>query len=1018
MQTTTCPSLIGREADLEALRDACGESLEGLTRTVIVGGEAGIGKTRLVDEFLRELQSETIVLRGQSIDLDRDAPPYAPIIAALRALALELGDKALLDASGPASDALLMLLPELGDRDEVGDSARRGGADRLYEAVAGTLENVARSRPLVIMIEDLHWADQGTLALLRFLVRVIERARILFVFTFRSDELARGGHLRAWLPEIDRNRRVARLELARLTRRQVRQMATAILGSTPDTRELGVVFQRTDGVPFFIEELISCERFVSVDSLPGTLRDILLARYEILGDATQQILRLLAAGGARVEHELLALVSDASVEDIDSAAREAVYAGVLVVDETSYAFRHALVREAIHDQLLPGERVRFHTRYAQALESSQGASSIDATAISYHWMAAHSVKNAFSASITAMMQARKSYAFSTAARMGERAIELWDQVTDAEELSGRSRVELLAETSYILRNAGESDRAISLIDEAIAESSPAHPELYAKMLRDKASYLANVGHTGSITLLRQALLVLSDQPRSVLRANILGELAARLMLKARFEQAVETADQAYSEALEVDSKPRMSVAANIRGFSRLSLGDIDHGLSDLALAGELATENDSARLRYWVNQSDAMHLLGRFDDAIRIAEEGAERARQRGVERTSGVMLLSNVIGPLFALGQTQRADELLDRALELDPPIGYSAHLQRLKLQSILWSGDTALAERKLRGWRTALSLQFRIDAQSRLGFAAIAGEIALAGNSVREAWKEVSVILDPNHRSFPAYDLPVLTVAARVVATARATGMSLAQGEGATDTTNVDDLEAQLRTALAESSTWPTASAYLAIFNAEFGGPRRTGTDPVLWMLAVTASGVPTASAQLAPYATFRLAEAFANAGDRPSARSWAESAREGAEKIGMGLIVARVLELQRRVGAVKTDSATPGSARTGPTKTGPARTGPARTSSATTAGMKIEGGGIEAQGADAGSIEMLLTKRERQVLDLVAQGLSNRHIAERLFISVKTASVHVSNILRKTGATTRTEAAYVARNSAPEI
>lgn len=984
MRTTTSPSLIGREDDLEALRDALGESLAGSTRTVVIGGEAGIGKTRLVEEFVGALPGEAVVLRGQSVDLDRDAPPYAPIIAPLRALAVEVGEGVLLEASGPARDALLVLLPELGGLEETGDPARRGGADRLYDAVAGTLENVARSRPLVLVIEDLHWADQGTLALLRFLVRVIERSRILFVVTFRSDELGRGSPLRAWLPELDRNRRASRRELTRLNRRQVRQMATAILGTSPDDRELGVVYQRTDGVPFFIEELIGCEGYVNVDSFPETLRDILLARYDILSDSTQCIVRLLAAGGVRVEHELLALVCDETADDIDTAAREAVRASVLVVDGTAYAFRHALVREAIHDQLLPGERVRYHTRYAQALESRQGESGADATAISYHWMAAHSVQNAFSASIVAMAQARKSYAYSTAARMGERAIELWDEVRDAEQLSGRSRVELLAETSYILRNAGESDRAISLIDEAIAGSSPAHPELYARMLRDKASYLANVGQIGSIGLLRQALIVLSDQPRSVLRANILGELAARLMLEARFEQAAETADEAFSEALDVDSRPRMSVAANIRGFSRLSLGDIDNGLADLVLAGELADGNDSARLRFWVNQSDAMHLLGRFDDAVRIAEEGAERARQRGVERTSGVMLMSNVISPLFALGQTQRADELLDRALELDPPIGFSAHLQRLKLQSTLWSGDTTLAERMLRGWRAALSLQLRIDAQSRLGFAAIAGEIALARNNVREAWKEVSVILDPDHRSFPAYDLPLLMITARVVAAARTTGMSLAP-EGpvdpmSLDEPSLDELEARLRDALAESASWPTASAYVAIFNAELGGPQRTGTDPGPWMLAVSAAEVPTAATQLAPYAAFRLAEAFANAGDRASARTWAESARRGAEEIGMGLIVALVVELQRRVGSVKT------------------------------------GGGDSALSvANAGSMDVLLTKRERQVLDLLAQGFSNRQIAERLFISVKTASVHVSNILRKTGAATRTEAAYVARNFA---
>ncbi|WP_166790760.1 helix-turn-helix transcriptional regulator [Cryobacterium mannosilyticum] len=1029
-QTT---ALVGRESDLEALRGAFAEVQAGRTRTVALGGEAGIGKTRLVQEFLDELRPEPeaetepeaepepgtgtgagagrpdrpLVLRGQSIDLDSDAPPYSPVVAALRELAAGIGEQAFLEAAGQAGETLVLLLPELGLPNravappEAGASSRLS-ANSVYDAVAGTLEAAARVHPLVFVVEDLHWADQGTLGLLRYLIRVIERDRILFVLTFRSDELGRGSPLRAWLPELDRNRRAERRELARLTRAQVRQMAIGILGSAPDEREIGLVHERTDGVPFFVEELIGCEIFAGAESVPETLRGILLARYELLSENTKRIMRLLAAGGVRVEHELLALVCDASADDIDAAAGEAVNAGVLVALGTAYAFRHALVREAIHDQLLPGERVRFHTRYAEALESGRSEASPDATAVSYHWMAAHNLRKAFASSVTAMTQAHRSYAFASAARMGERAIELWDQIPDAEELAGRSRVDLLAETSYILRNAGESERAIALIDEAIAGSSPADPERYARMLRNKASYLANIGQIGSVALLREALDVLTDQPPSVLRANVLGELAARLMLEARFDEAVGTANDAYAQAAEVGSGPRMSVAANIRGFSRLSAGAIEAGLSDLELAGELAGDNDSARLRFWVNQSDALHLLGRFEDAVRVAEEGVERARQRGVERTSGAMLMSNLIGPLAALGQTPRADELLDRALELDPPIGYRAHLQRLKLHSTLRAGDAPGADRMLRGWRGALNLQVRIDAQSRLGLAAVAAEIALARADVQEAWREVSVLLEPEHRSFPAYDLPLLAIGARVIAAARAGGSPIeregAQGAGvgagvvaepgagpgvepartgAGPGRILDRLEGKLRATLAAASPWPTVPALRAVFEAELSGPGRTGTDPEAWTVAVAASAVPEADAQLAPYAAFRLAEAFATSGDRSSARRWAESARRDAERIGLGLVADQATRLLRRIG--------------------PARPGASDLSA-------------EAQTA------ALLTERERQVLDLLAQGLSNRQIAERLFISVKTASVHVSNILRKTGAVTRTEAAYLSRATDP--
>ncbi|MEU1972057.1 AAA family ATPase [Microbacterium sp. NPDC019599] len=975
MRATVSPSLVGREADLEALQDAHADSIAGSSRAVLVGGEAGIGKTRLVGEFLRSLPADTIVLRGQSVDFDRDAPPYAPILSALRSLAQEVGEAALFDASGPARDALALLLPELSAGATSIEAPVRGGADRLYDAVAEVLENVAAVRPVVLVIEDLHWVDPQSLGLLRFLIRVIEDARLLIVLTFRSDELRRGSPLRALLPELDRNRRVVRVELARLDRRQVREMATAILDHPPDEDELAQVYVRTEGVPFFVEELVCCSGVRSMDAFPDTLRDILLARYDQLTESSQRMLRLIAAGGVRVEHELLVAVCDESPEGIDLAASEAIAASVLVVDGTAYAFRHALVREAIHDELLPGERVRFHTRYAEALTSQSGADGADATAISYHWMAAHNTRQAFIASIAAFQQSRSSFAFATAASMGERAIELWDQVPDADDLADRTKVQLLHDTSYVLRNAGESERAIALIDVAIALCDRADAATYALLLRNKASYLANIGLTGSTELLREALSVLEGQPPSVLRANVLGELAARLMLDARFAEAIEMADGAFAEATAVDNRPRMSVASNIRGFSRLAAGDIDAGLTDLALAREYAVGNDSARLRYWVNQSDALNLLGRYDEAVRTAEEGAERARQRGVERTSGAMLLSNVISPLYALGETQRANEMLDRALELDAPIGFSAPLRRLKVQAALWSGDRPLAERLLRGWYGSLRQQGRSDVQAALGLALISGELALARGETREAWQQVSVLIDPDHRSFPAYDLPLIAFAARVLGAARVTGMTLSGADG--EPRSADELERDVRSALADATVWPTASAYSAIVDAELGGPRGTGTDPALWQGALEATRDDVAPAQLAPYAAFRLAEALANAGDRAGARSAAQTARTSAEAIGMGLIVDSVTELERRVGAI--------------------------------------GGDHRDTAGDAASLDALLTERERQVLDLVARGMSNGQIAEQLFISTKTASVHVSNILRKTGATTRTEAAYLSTNSA---
>jgi DNA-binding NarL/FixJ family response regulator len=959
--------LIGRDAELGVLRDALSEVVGGATRTVLLSGEAGIGKTRLLHEFFRLTPAEAVVAFGQSVDLGEDVPPYVPTIAATRALAAAVGPEAVRAAAGPGLRALGVLLPEFG----TGENEITSG-DHFFGAFTSLLEGLSAERPIVLVIEDLHWCDEASITLLRFLVRVLEDARVLFVFTFRSDEVRRGSALHSWLPELGRLRRVDHVELERLPIGAVRELMTAITGRTPSAADTSDVFERSEGVPFFVEELVSCTGEVVASSYPATLRELLLARYDRVTESTQRVLRLLAAGGCCVEHTLLEAVYPGDAAEIDDAAREAMDAGIVLVDGTSFAFRHALVRDAIHDQLLPGERVRFHTQYALALEGRARADTelSDVVEISHHWMVAHDLPRAFSSSLAAAERARASYAFGTAARMLERALELWEMVPDAESIAGHSHAEALLTAAGLHRNAGESERAIDLIDEALATPEAVAPELRAAMLRGKASYLANIGQTGSVPLLEEALRVLGDAPPSAIRANVLGELAARLMLDQRHDEAIRTADAAFLEAQSVDAEERMSVAANIRGMGRIGMGDIEAGLADLQLAGELAGEHESARLRYRLNLSDALNRLGRFDDAIRVAEEGAERARLRGLERTTGVVLMSNVIAPLFATGQSERAGALLDLALDLDAPLGFSSHLQLLKLQSVLRDGDVSRAEQLLKGWLPGLTRQRRIDAHVRARLAAISAEIALEAGDPLAAWRQVEWFIGPNRRAEPSLDVPVYIVVAQVLVSLAAHGLTSAAGESEVD---IDAARRRLEGMVAECAAWPAAGPGLALIAAELSELDDLAADSRVhrWQRAVEAAALPVADAYLTPYTQFRLAEALAAAGERPAALEMAEAAATRARDIRMGLVARKVQDFVRRLGA--------GSAQRGDPELGS------------------------------------LTDRERQVLTLVAQGLSNRQVAERLYISPKTASVHVSNILRKVGASSRTEAAFVLRRYA---
>lgn len=953
------PQMVGREGDLERLRGLLEAVTDGVPRTAVVGGEAGIGKTRLLAEFEASVSSEVLVLRGQSVDLGSVAAPYAPVKDVLRSLVAEFGAEAVMDAAGPGRSALIALLPELAQGE--GDA---GSSAQLHEAVAVVLEQFSHDRSLVVIVEDLHWIDAASLTLLRFLIRAVRRGRLLLLLTYRSDDVTRGHPVRGFLTELDRGRAVDRWELGRLTKAQVRRQMKAIVGETPDPDILARTAERSEGVPFFVEELLGLGGCPTDDGLPDTLRDLLLARYERLETTTQAVLRLLAAGGVRVPHALLAAVYTGGPEDLDAAIREAVFASVLVAGDDDYAFRHALVREAIHAELLPGERGRFHAAYAEALERTSGGRRV-AAEVSYHWMAAHVPEKAFPATLAAREEARAAFAYATAGQMGERALELWDQVADPERVSGMNRLELLGRTASHLRNAGENERSLALIDLALAEGGPDRPLQYARALRDKAFYLGNAGRTGTVPLLERAVDLVPPGSPGELRSTMLTALAGRLMIEGRTQEAIAMAADAATEAAAAVSDRYSSVAHNIAGVSMVHNGDIEGGLAMLERARVLGDGDRVAGLRYRVNISDVHYLLGRYRSAVELAESGLVRARELGVERISGVILASNAVDPYYALGEWDRADALIERGLSLDPPFAFRVYLQRARMWGMLWRGDVTGAAVMFRSLDSTIASLVEVEMQTRLGIGRLAAEIAIAEGDDERAWNEASVVFRPEHRSIPGYDLPLLAVAARAVAGIRRSAA------GTASPIDVDSAETDLRLASAALDWWPTARVWRAFVDAELGGSAGTGLDPALWQRALAAAaGGPV---HLSPYAALRLAEAQIDAGDRVGAHESLQSAVSEADRIGIGLVGDQARALARRARLSAEPQLQPESAPD-------AATDP-------------------------------LTPREQQVLDLVARGLSNREIGTELFISGKTASVHVSAILRKLGASSRTEAVFLA-------
>jgi len=366
------PVFAGREAELRVLASAFGDAAGGLPRMVLVGAEAGGGKSRLVDEFAARLGGRALVLAGGCVELSAAGLPYAPFTAALRQLVRERGAaevSALL--GGRDTGELAGLLPEFGR--PPGDADPDLARARLFELLLALLEALAEPLPLVLVVEDVHWADRSTRDLLGFLARNLRHTAVLLLVTLRSGELHRTHPLRPLLAELDRVEGVTRLELPRLSRSQVEAQLEGIMGGPPGAAVTSAVYERGGGIPLFTEALVNADGTVSL-GVPWSLRDQLLGAVKELPEQTQQVLRSAAAGGIRVGHGLLAAVTGLDDLALAAALRPAVAANVVAADADGYAFRHALIREAVWEDLLPGERTQAERAFAEALEADPALS--------------------------------------------------------------------------------------------------------------------------------------------------------------------------------------------------------------------------------------------------------------------------------------------------------------------------------------------------------------------------------------------------------------------------------------------------------------------------------------------------------------------------------------------------------------------------------------------------------------------------------------------------------------------
>ena len=979
------PSFVGRVEELQVLEAAGRRAADGEPAVVLVGGEAGVGKTRLVAELAtRRADDGMRVLSGGCVPVGGDGLPYAPIVQALRPLPEELGLDVTRDLAGPSWRELARLLPALGE--PKAGPAGQAVQVRLFELLLGLLARLSEQSPVVLVVEDLHWADQSTRNLLTLLVRNLRRERILAVFTYRSDE-PRTDQLGPYLAELDRGGPVQRLQLARLDRAETVAQLVGILGAVPATDLVDELFGRSEGNPFFTEELLAVIQ-AGTGALPPTLRDLLRGRVQLLPDQAQQVLAVAAVAGRRVPHRLLATVADLDDRELAEPLRVVVAHRLLVTrpGEDGYEFRHALLREVVDADLLPGDRARLHAEYARALtdqpELADAAPAVAAAELAVHWDAAGEPAQALAARIEAGLAAERAHAFAEAARHFQRALVLWDRMLDPGRPAGLDPVDLLAHTADATAFAGAAQPAAKLLQDALGRVDPAaEPVRAAVLLSRLGDHRRAAGdEAGTLAAFERAERLLAGTPPSAERARVLAAHAYALGMTLRPGEAIGRSEEAVACARSVGARREEAKALRVLAGDLAALGQPDRAITLALQARAIAEDLDDAEtvIGTYLAVTFTLKLVGRERDVLEEAQQGYQRARELGLERATGSFVANTLARSLLDTGRWTECERFTRELLASDRWAAFNLHNAMGRLLS-----------RRGRVCRRTRAAADRIAAEptvlQRLGVAG-AGRARLWEGRHDEAATAVAQGLrwcterDPEGTlpdvSSPWYSL-ALRLEAERAGQAAARHVPAEVTEARQRATPVLAALDRLATTRAPQAGYPPVAAQLQAAQAERS--RLEGRSDPGWWQAAAAACEQLEHPFDAAYARFRQAEALlAERGSRLQAEQVLRSAYRTAVTLGAEPL-RREVELLGQRGRLDLQEQTDTAAA------------------------------VEAPPSPAASLG--LTRREAEVLALVAAGRTNRQIGQALFITPKTASLHVSHILAKLGVAGRGEAAAVA-------
>jgi DNA-binding NarL/FixJ family response regulator len=981
--------LIGRQRELASLTDALVPGSG--PRALMVVGEAGVGKTRLLDEAVHRAGAVGVtVLAGHCLPMTEQVP-FLPLTQALRSLGSADGGlavPAVLERCAPyVRVELARLLPHWGPASEPIDRGPIHGwqRGRLFAALRDLLVALAAESPCALVVEDLHWADATTLDFLSYLTANGDDGAPRLVMTCREEETDAKRPVGQWLAEAARQTAVLQLLVGRLTHPEVAEQIGGLLGAAAPGPFVDEVFGRAGGNAFFTEQLVAAGVRDEATPQPGfavptSLAQLLISQVETAGDDGRELLTVLAVAGRGLDDTLLSSITGLTGRRLSAAVREIVDARLVERPgpDGRYQLRHALAGEAIVADLLAGERRERHAAVARGLTASAAA---DGPAeIAGHWAAAGEMVAEMPWQLAAAEDAERVYAHREAATHWQRFIALWPDVPPDARPDTADLIAAYLNALVALDRCGDTRRACRLAEEALQTLPPeTDPRRHALLLERMGFYLGLDEDGAGLPALDVAMELLAPLPVGMEHAAVLLAKGGALWDLGRDDEARRCLDRVF-EVCRAEV-PHNAEVSNLCLLAWLLFddGDVDAGMHIVGRVAAMLERHGRHSAAHWIAQerTEALLVLGRLEDAAASARSALEATRHEGLELAAVTQLLRcDLFEALTELGRHPEAEAMIRGATDGAPTSGASYdHMTRATLDML--AGDIGAATVR---WAAVES----VTHPRNLGYGGNLierGEIDLWAQRPQEALSRIQLLLPKVNRvGYRRFTAGILSTAMRACAdlaeAARAHRDTAGEKTARCSAQDLVDVHSALRRdPFAAHPFYATASAEGATWEAELS---RAGGLPDFDAWAATADAwTALRRPHRIAYARWRQAEALLAAGHRSPAHACLREAARAADNH---------IPLLREIHSL-----------------------------ARLARLDVMDKHSRPDAAEKSSqVPYGLTARETAVLDLMAVGLTNTQIGARLFISNKTASVHVTHILSKLGVKNRTQAAALAQRA----